>query len=96
MSLNGNQERLMTILLGPHISEKASARSDKNNQVVARLGDDVQRIRSDNKFAIRQDEKQWQSGRFIHPHDACFDQAGNIFVAEWVASGRITRLQRLS
>ena len=27
---------------------------------------------------------QWQPGKFIHPHDACFDKDGNIFVAEWV------------
>ena len=41
MNLNGNQERLMTILLGPHISEKASARSDKNNQVVFKVRRDA-------------------------------------------------------
>ena len=41
MSLNGNQERLMTILLGPHTSEKASARSDKNNQVVFKVRRDA-------------------------------------------------------
>jgi hypothetical protein len=83
------------LLLVPELYARVSL-LDKDNQVVARLGDDVQRIRNDNNFAIRRDEKRWQAGRFIHPHDACFDQAGNIFVAEWVASGRITRLQRLS
>jgi len=33
---------------------------------------------------------------FVHPHDACFDAEGNIFVAEWVNGGRITKLTRLS
>ncbi len=41
MSLNGSQERLMTILLGPHISEKASARSDESNQVVFKVRRDA-------------------------------------------------------
>ena len=69
---------------------------DGSNQVVARLGDDSERIRSDTKFAIRGDETQWQPGRFVHPHDACFDADGNIFVAEWVATGRVTKLRRLA
>ncbi|MHB9077677.1 MAG: twin-arginine translocation signal domain-containing protein [Pirellulaceae bacterium] len=66
-----------------------------NNEVVARLGDDSQRIRNDSQFAIRGDEKQWKPGLFVHPHDACFDADGNIFVAEWVATGRVTKLKRL-
>jgi hemin uptake protein HemP len=68
---------------------------DGDNQVVAQLGDDSARIRSDTKFAIRGDETQWQPGRFVHPHDACFDATGNIYVAEWVATGRVTKLSRL-
>lgn len=69
---------------------------DAKNQVVARLGDDVDRIKADNKFAIRGDAKQWQPGKFVHPHDACFDKDGNLFVAEWVGTGRITKLKRLA
>ena len=68
---------------------------DANNQVVARLGDDSERIRNDTKHAIRKDAEQWQAGKFVHPHDACFDHEGNIFVAEWVATGRVTKLERL-
>ena len=40
-------------------------------------------------------ELSWVDGKFIHPHDACFDSQGNIFVAEWVHSGRITKLRKL-
>ena len=68
---------------------------NRNNEVVARLGDDSERIRSDSSYAIRGDEKQWKPGLFVHPHDACFDADGNIFVAEWVATGRVTKLRRL-
>jgi len=72
----------------------------KDNQVLAHLGDDSARIQADQKehntFHIRGDESTWQPGKFIHPHDACFDAAGNIFVAEWVGTGRVTKLRKLS
>lgn len=68
---------------------------DKNNQVVAHLGDDVQRLTADSKHSIRSDAKQWQDGKFVHPHDACFASDGSIFVAEWVSTGRVTKLQKV-
>lgn len=69
---------------------------DAKNKVVARLGDDSERIRADSKHAIRGDAKSWRDGRFVHPHDACFDRDGNIFVAEWVGTGRVTKMKRLT
>lgn len=68
---------------------------DGQNRVVARLGDDSERIQADGKHQIRRDQSRWQAGRFVHPHDACFDHDGNLFVAEWVASGRVTKLRRI-
>jgi hypothetical protein len=85
------------LMLVPELVARVSLLGPDNQPVVT-LGDDRQRILDDKKaskgFAIRADESRWQPGKFIHPHDACFDADGNIFVAEWVASGRITRLQR--
>lgn len=66
---------------------------DKENKVVARLGDDVKRVTT--VGGIRNKEDQWIDGKFVHPHDACFDKQGNIFVAEWVASGRVSRLTKV-
>jgi hypothetical protein len=68
---------------------------DAKYQPVAHLGADVERIGADPKHAIRGDRAKWLDGKFVHPHDACFDADGNIFVAEWVASGRVTKLRRL-
>lgn len=72
---------------------------DKENKVIAHLGTDSDRILADNKktgeFTIRRDQSRWEPGKFIHPHDACFDADGNIFVVEWVAEGRVTKLRRL-
>lgn len=63
-----------------------------DNQVVAQLGEDVKRVSADTKRTIRADESAWQPGKFVHPHDACFGSDGSIYVAEWVATGRITKL----
>ena len=68
---------------------------DRNYQTVATLGDDRERIQADKKRTVRSDESLWQDGKFIHPHDACFDHDGNIIVAEWVATGRVTKLTRV-
>ncbi|MEM8944487.1 MAG: hypothetical protein AAGD11_04825 [Planctomycetota bacterium] len=69
---------------------------DRDNQVIAQLGDDSERMAADSKLQIRQDESKWQDGKFVHPHDACFDHDGNLFVAEWVQRGRVTKLRKLS
>ncbi len=73
---------------------------DKNNKVIAHLGTDSARIQQNQKetggFNIRMDESKWEDGKFVHPHDACFDAEGNLFVAEWVATGRVSKLRRLS
>ena len=35
-------------------------------------------------------------GQFVNPHGANFDHEGNIFVAEWVEIGRVTKLRKVS
>lgn len=71
---------------------------DKNNKVITHLGDDEawrKQALADN-FSMRAQRPRWQPGKFVHPHDACFDKDGNIFVAEWVATGRVTKLKKIS
>ena len=65
----------------------------KDDKIVAQLGTDIERVKAGKE--IRNNEDQWRAGKFVHPHDACFDNEGNIFVAEWVATGRITKLVRV-
>ena len=36
-----NQERMLTIVLGPHVSEKSSIISDQNNQVTFKVATDA-------------------------------------------------------
>jgi DNA-binding beta-propeller fold protein YncE len=70
---------------------------DKDNQVVVHLGDDeAWRSRVlDKKENMRASPDKWQAGLFVHPHDACFDADGNIFVTEWVKGGRVTKLVKV-
>lgn len=71
---------------------------DKENQVITHLGYDpewTKKVLNDGKLVMRTDPSSWVNGRFVHPHDACFDHDGNIYVAEWVATGRVDKLTRL-
>lgn len=52
-------------------------------------------IHEGNGITICRDEKPWQQGKFVQPHDACFDRKKNIYVAEGVCSGRVTKLTRV-
>ena len=70
---------------------------DINNTVIAHLGHDpawLKQVLADN-FAMRRQPERWQPGKFIHPHDACFDHNGNIYLAEWVAIGRVSFLKHV-
>lgn len=92
--LPANIDRRGEFLLVPELLGRVTLLGN-DNQVVAQLGDDATRIKADEKFSIRGDEKQWHQDKFVHPHDACFDGDGNIYVAEWVATGRVSKLKRL-
>lgn len=70
---------------------------DSKNQAIAQLGDDLawrQRV-LDSTEKMRTSPEKWLPGRFVHPHDACFDHDGNIFVTEWVQGGRVTKLEKV-
>jgi hypothetical protein len=41
-----------------------------------------------------QNREAFAAGKFVAPHGACIERAGNIFVAEWVEAGRVNKLRR--
>lgn len=92
--LPANVDRQGDLLLVPELKARVSL-LDKDYKTVSQLGSDVERIMADSKNTIRQDESKWLDGKFVHPHDACFDRAGNIYVAEWVKTGRVTKLVKV-
>lgn len=82
------------VLLVPDLHARVSLFGPDNRPLV-HLGDDAAWIAEVKKMTIRDNPSQWQPGRFVHPHDACFDAEGNIFVVEWVTAGRVTKLRKV-
>jgi hypothetical protein len=68
---------------------------DCNNKVVMSLGEG-EYTRDDWATVRNQAPGTFAAGRFVCPHGACFDHEGNIFVAEWVEHGRITKLRHVA
>ncbi len=93
--LPANIDRRGDLLMVPELVARVTLLGP-DNHVVAHLGSDVDRIKADTKMEIRRDPTRWEAGRFVHPHDACFDHADNIYVAEWVATGRVSKLERIA
>ena len=92
--LPANCDTYKNLMLIPELHARVTLLNERN-EVVVRLGGDVERVTKTVK-GVRNDPRKWIDGKFVHPHDACFDHDGNILVAEWVATGRVTRLRRLS
>jgi hypothetical protein len=84
------------VLLVPDLHARVSL-FDKDNSVLVHLGYDPEWTKQVlDGFKIRTQPDRWPAGKFIHPHDACFDKDGNIFVTEWVATGRVSKLRHVS
>jgi len=72
-----NQERLLTVLLGPHISEKGTVLAEKNNQVVFKVRRDAKKaeiraavellfeVKVDGVQVVNQKGKSKRFGRFM-------------------------------
>jgi len=65
---------------------------DRENKVIEHLGDDSA---SEWRKTRVLDRNAFKTGKFVAPHGACFDHAGNIFVVEWVEVGRVTKLRKV-
>jgi len=84
------------VLLVPDLHARVTL-FDKDNKVLTHLGYDPDWTKQVlDGFKIRTQPDRWPAGKFIHPHDACFDKNGNIFVTEWVATGRVSFLRHVS
>jgi hypothetical protein len=93
--LPANVDTFGELMLVPELAARITLLDGKNN-IVARFGDDEKWREEVGGKKTRTNPDQWPDGKFIHPHDACFDADGNIFIAEWVATGRVTKLRKLS
>ena len=66
---------------------------DGDFKVVTHLGDNPDRGQWANNGVK---PEAWIHGIFTAPHGCCFDREGNLYVMDWNASGRISKLKRLT
>lgn len=64
---------------------------DRDNKIITHLGDDSGSQYMETRKLSRD---HFQPGKFVCPHGASFDHAGNIYVVEWVEVGRVSRLRK--
>lgn len=93
--LPANIDTYRDTMLVPDLGSKITLLDADNHMIHLGADPDWLKKMKDVK-GVRNQPDLWEAGRFVHPHDACFDRDGNIFVAEWVATGRVTKLRRLT
>jgi len=66
---------------------------DSSYKVIVNLGEDDSNTWGELR---KQPRDKFIPGKFVCPHGACYDHAGNIFVVEWVEVGRVTKLRKVA
>jgi hypothetical protein len=66
---------------------------DRNNKPLTQLGDNQGVWEKPGWPNLPRDI--WQPGKFISPHAACWDRHGDVYVVEWIAEGRVTKLRKV-
>jgi hypothetical protein len=65
---------------------------DRDDELIAHLGDNPDpKLRANNGVP----RERWADGLFLAPHSVCADAQGDLYVMDWNASGRISKLRRV-
>jgi DNA-binding beta-propeller fold protein YncE len=65
---------------------------DGNDMLIAHLGEDQQAYKQQGWPNLP--KSYYRTDRFSSPHGMCVDSRGDVYVAEWINDGRITKLIR--
>ncbi|MBP1993335.1 hypothetical protein [Paenibacillus eucommiae] len=65
---------------------------DKNDRLITHLGEDQQAYKQTGWPNLA--KSYYKTNKFSSPHGICVDSAGDVYVAEWIVDGRITKLVR--
>ncbi len=65
---------------------------DKENKLILHLGENADPKKWAQNGVPR---KEWVDGQFVSPHCATWDAEGNLYVMDWLAMGRVTKLKRV-
>ena len=66
---------------------------DKDDKVITQLGESPNVNKTEGYPNLPHEQRL--PGKFISPHGAIWDRAGNIFVTEWINDGRVTKLRKV-
>ncbi|BBI31623.1 NHL repeat-containing protein [Cohnella abietis] len=64
---------------------------DQNDRLCAHLGEDQQAYKTEGWPNLA--KSYYRADRFSSPHGLCVDSKGNVYVAEWIHDGRLTKLR---
>ncbi len=67
---------------------------DDQYNLITHLGDNPESLKEAD-WGPNYNPSKLVPGKFVTPHDACFDKDGNIYVTEWLGYGRVTKLKRI-
>ncbi len=65
---------------------------DRNDKLIAHLGDNPEAPATKGWPNI---QDKLQPGKFNSPHACCVDSHGDLYVVEWISTGRVTKLRRV-
>jgi hypothetical protein len=83
------------VVVVPDLANRATLLGP-DNKVLTHLADSEYPDDVRGKIRVSEDRGRFEPGKFICPHGAIFDHAGNIFVVEFVVIGRVTKLRKVS
>ena len=64
---------------------------DENFDLVAHVGDNPDKSQWANNGVP---PSAWENGVFTAPHGCCLDKDGNLYVSDWNATGRLSKIER--
>jgi hypothetical protein len=65
---------------------------DRNDKLIIHLGDNPEAPKTPGWPNV---QDKLQQGKFNSPHSCCVDSRGDLYVAEWITTGRVTKLKRV-
>ena len=83
------------VVVVPDLANRATLLGP-DNKVLTHLCDSGYSDDRRGKIRLSQTRDSFEPGKFICPHGAIFDHAGDIFVVEFVVIGRVTKLRKLA
>jgi len=81
------------LMLFPDLHSRVTVFDAEDDSLVAHLGEDPLAYKQPGWPNLPKD--YYRENRFSSPHAVCADSKGDVYVTEWIADGRVTKLRRI-